>query len=173
MATVPDAPPRVPQALTATRSGPPFVTAAPALPQCPPIPPQREVRNRHDGTCRNPYRSLDDPVEPAGRPMSAPALVNPVVDEWNWQLAGACRGMDVEAFFLPAGERRRSKQRRIEAAKLTCQACPVIAQCRAYALRTREPYGVWGGLSEEDRAEILGVDNLRYPAPRRAAAGAN
>lgn len=105
--------------------------------------------------------------------MSAPALGNPVVDEWNWQLAGACRGMDVEAFFLPAGERRRSKQRRIEAAKLTCQDCPVIAQCRAYALRTREPYGVWGGLSEEDRAEILGVDNLRYPAPRRAAAGAN
>ena len=102
--------------------------------------------------------------------MSVPVQLNPVADEWNWQLAGACRGMDVETFFLPAGERRRSKQRRIAAAKLTCQACPVIDQCRAYALRTREPYGVWGGLSEEERAEILGVNNLRYPAPRREAA---
>ncbi|WP_395728441.1 WhiB family transcriptional regulator [Nakamurella sp.] len=105
--------------------------------------------------------------------MSAAVLLNPVADEWNWQLAGACRGMDVDAFFLAAGERRRSKQRRIEAAKLTCRTCPVIAQCRTYALRTREPYGVWGGLSEEERAEILGVDNLRYPAPRREAPVAN
>lgn len=59
------------------------------------------------------------------------------------------------------------EERRIEQAKQTCHRCPVIAQCREYALRTREPYGVWGGLSEEDRAEILGVGNLRYPTPRR------
>lgn len=80
--------------------------------------------------------------------------------------------MDVEVFFLAAGERRRSKERRIEAAKQTCRQCPVIAQCREWALRTREPYGVWGGLSEEDRAEMLGVDDLRYPAPRRIRATA-
>ncbi|WP_420121728.1 WhiB family transcriptional regulator [Nakamurella sp.] len=102
--------------------------------------------------------------------MSAPALPAPVAERWDWQLAGACRGMDVEAFFLAAGERRRSKERRIEAAKQTCRECPVIVQCREWALRTREPYGVWGGLSEEDRAEILGVDDLRYPAPRRTPA---
>jgi WhiB family redox-sensing transcriptional regulator len=29
-----------------------------------------------------------------------------------------------------------------------------VAQCRAHALKTREPYGVWGGLGEEDREVI-------------------
>ena len=40
----------------------------------------------------------------------------------------------------------------------------MIGQCAAWALRTREPYGVWGGLSEAERAEILGVRSLKYPA---------
>ena len=30
--------------------------------------------------------------------------------------------------------------------------------------RVREPYGVWGGLSEDERAAELGVESLRYPA---------
>jgi WhiB family redox-sensing transcriptional regulator len=32
----------------------------------------------------------------------------------------------------------------------------VLRQCRAHALAVREPYGVWGGLSEQDREQILG-----------------
>ena len=41
----------------------------------------------------------------------------------------------------------------------------------ASGLRTREPYGVWGGLSEAERADILGVWSLKYPAlaPRQPA----
>jgi WhiB family redox-sensing transcriptional regulator len=31
----------------------------------------------------------------------------------------------------------------------------VIQACRAHALAVQEPYGIWGGLSEDDRAEIL------------------
>jgi WhiB family redox-sensing transcriptional regulator len=96
-----------------------------------------------------------------------PAPLLPVSEEWNWQLAAACRGMDVEIFFHPASERRHQKQRRIDQAKVICNSCPVLEECRQHALRTREPYGIWGGLSEEERAEILGVGNLRYPAQRR------
>ncbi|MGA1479922.1 MAG: WhiB family transcriptional regulator, partial [Candidatus Nanopelagicales bacterium] len=33
-------------------------------------------------------------------------------------------------------------------------ACPVLAQCAAHALAVREPYGVWGGMSEDDREAI-------------------
>jgi len=29
--------------------------------------------------------------------------------------------------------------------------CPVLEECREHALSTREPYGVWGGMSEEER----------------------
>ncbi|WP_342448045.1 WhiB family transcriptional regulator [Trueperella pyogenes] len=28
-----------------------------------------------------------------------------------------------------------------------CQSCPVLDECREYALSHNEPYGVWGGLS--------------------------
>jgi WhiB family redox-sensing transcriptional regulator len=41
------------------------------------------------------------------------------------------------------------------AAKAVCATCPVIAQCRAHAIAVQEPYGIWGGLSEEERFEII------------------
>jgi WhiB family redox-sensing transcriptional regulator len=78
----------------------------------------------------------------------------PIADYWEWQLSAACRGMDVETFYHPAGERWHQKNQRITQAKQICQHCPVINQCATWALRTREPYGVWGGLSETERATI-------------------
>ncbi len=92
----------------------------------------------------------------------------PVTEYWDWQLSAACRGMDVGTFYHPTGERWYEKDARITQAKQICQPCPVISQCAAWALRTREPYGVWGGLSEAERAHILGVRSLKYPglAPR-------
>ena len=32
-----------------------------------------------------------------------------------------------------------------------CEQCPVIKECAEHALRVREPYGVWGGMTEDDR----------------------
>jgi len=31
----------------------------------------------------------------------------------------------------------------------------VLQQCRTHALSVREPYGVWGGISEDERSSIL------------------
>ena len=62
--------------------------------------------------------------------------------------------MDPEVFFHPEGERGGSRQRRVEQAKSICERCVVIEQCRTYALDHHEAYGVWGGLSEEERADI-------------------
>jgi len=90
----------------------------------------------------------------------------PIIANWDWQTAGACRGMDSDAFFHPPQERAKGRRKRISAAKAVCKACPVVRQCLDHALETREPYGVWGGLSEDERAERLGLQSLRYPAPR-------
>ncbi|NUS76742.1 MAG: WhiB family transcriptional regulator [Streptomyces sp.] len=39
-------------------------------------------------------------------------------------------------------------------AKETCRHCPVMETCRQWALETRQEHGVWGGLTERDRASI-------------------
>jgi WhiB family redox-sensing transcriptional regulator len=36
-------------------------------------------------------------------------------------------------------------------AKAVCQVCPVKSECRDYALTIKEPYGIWGGLTETER----------------------
>ena len=78
-------------------------------------------------------------------------LPGPVADVWEWQFQGACRSHDTELFFHPDNERGAERAARQAAAKAVCATCPVIRECAAHALAVREPYGVWGGLSEEDR----------------------
>lgn len=39
--------------------------------------------------------------------------------------------------------------------------CPVRAECAAHALAVREPYGVWGGLTEDEREELMGRARTR------------
>jgi WhiB family redox-sensing transcriptional regulator len=50
----------------------------------------------------------------------------------------------------------------------------VLEQCRRHALAVHEPYGVWGGLSEAERDEIIrgrtrrlrvGVTPLHHAGP--------
>jgi WhiB family redox-sensing transcriptional regulator len=86
-------------------------------------------------------------------------LPGPVADLWEWQYAAACRGRE-DLFFTRDGERGRSRRSRETAAKEICRTCPVVTQCQRHALRTREEYGVWGGLSEADRHALL-PDRLR------------
>lgn len=82
-------------------------------------------------------------------------LPGPVADLWEWQYQGACRNLDTEQFFHPEGERGGTRRRRDDAAKAICTQCPVITQCREYALAVQEPYGVWGGLTQEERRELI------------------
>jgi WhiB family redox-sensing transcriptional regulator len=90
-------------------------------------------------------------------------LPEPLVVHWEWQNQAACRGMDSSAFYHPTAERHPARDNRIAAAKAICNQCPVSTQCLDHALRVREPYGIWGGLSEAERADLLGVRSLRYP----------
>jgi WhiB family redox-sensing transcriptional regulator len=91
-------------------------------------------------------------------------LPAPVMEHWDWQLRAACRGMDSSTFFHPTDERGPAKTNRITAAKAVCAGCPARLDCLNHALETREPYGIWGGLSEDERAKLLGLSSLRYPA---------
>lgn len=88
-------------------------------------------------------------------------LPGPVADLWEWQLDGACRDADPTLFFHPEGERGPARRKRDAAAKAVCESCPVMDLCREHALAVREPYGVWGGMSEDDREEIYSTGRRR------------
>ena len=77
----------------------------------------------------------------------------------NWQLRGLCRGNHAHLFFPPSTfERKEERQRREIRAKSICTVCPVQSECVEYAMDIREPYGIWGGLTESDRrqAQLVG-----------------
>ena len=42
----------------------------------------------------------------------------------------------------------------VQRAKEICHTCPAMIKCRTHAMRQREPYGVWGGMSERDRHRV-------------------
>ena len=80
-------------------------------------------------------------------------LPGPMIDAWEWQYEAACRDLDTELFFHPEGERGSTRRRRAANAKAICATCPVIEQCRSYALAAQEPYGIWGGMPRKNDAK--------------------
>jgi WhiB family redox-sensing transcriptional regulator len=70
----------------------------------------------------------------------------------NWSDQAACLSAEPETFF-PVGTGGVALDD-ISVAKAICAGCAVLAECRDYALRSRQPFGVWGGLDEEQRRAI-------------------
>lgn len=75
-------------------------------------------------------------------------------DDWEWQYEGSCATLETDDFFAPFNERGEAKRLREQRAVQVCARCPVLARCREHAVTVREPYGVWGGLTEEDREAL-------------------
>lgn len=72
-----------------------------------------------------------------------------------WQDKAACRGPHTSLFFPPSHfERKDDKEARESQAKSICATCPVRKPCLAYAVRIREPHGIWGGLNEVERRAL-------------------
>ena len=63
---------------------------------------------------------------------------------FDWRAKAACRDKDPELFF-PVGNTGAAYQQ-IEEAKAVCRTCKVID--------TNQDYGVWGGLSEDERRAL-------------------
>lgn len=77
------------------------------------------------------------------------------VEPGDWRIKGSCSGEDPELFFYPDGEKGAARAKRAEAAKKVCKTCPVINTCLEWSIQTGEQYGVWGGLSEEERTRLV------------------
>lgn len=63
--------------------------------------------------------------------------------------------------FFPPGtfERKEEKLNREVRAKEICRTCPVKRSCLDYAISIREPHGIWGGLNESERKNLLAAAN--------------
>ena len=112
-----------------------------------PLPKEKSARRTRESS-RTGTRPLDP--EPDFK-----RLPSATTDEWDWQLAAACRGMDDTWFFPPDREQAKARTSRISRAKAVCAHCPALIPCRNFALDNREVFGVWGGLSEDDREKVL------------------
>lgn len=66
----------------------------------------------------------------------------------NWELESNCYGMDPEYFHPKRGED-------IKPIKEVCVGCDVKAECLVTALRRSDKIGIKGGLSGNERRELL------------------
>jgi WhiB family redox-sensing transcriptional regulator len=99
-------------------------------------------------------------VQMYGPPLKGGMPVSAQRVEEAWQVRAACRGPQAVVFFPPSHfERKSDKLQREEQAKAICASCAVREPCLQYALRIREPHGIWGGLSEADRRAMVAVHN--------------
>jgi WhiB family redox-sensing transcriptional regulator len=77
--------------------------------------------------------------------------------EESWQIKASCRGPQAAVFFPPPQfERKDEKLERESRAKAICHTCPVKRECLDYAVSIREVHGIWGGLNEVERKQMLG-----------------
>lgn len=74
------------------------------------------------------------------------------LNEREWMLRAACRGMDPAIFYPTAtGNGADGRGTNYDEARDTCASCPVTVECEAHALRWREEFGVWGAKSPKER----------------------
>jgi WhiB family redox-sensing transcriptional regulator len=72
--------------------------------------------------------------------------------ELEWREQAACLPFPAVLFFgLDDSETPVERRAREDEAKLVCAGCEVRRECLDYALATKEPYGIWGGLTELER----------------------
>jgi WhiB family redox-sensing transcriptional regulator len=81
--------------------------------------------------------------------------------EVDWRFRAACRTEDPELFF-PVGSSGPALLQLGEA-KSVCRRCPVLLQCRMWALSTGQETGVWGGLSADERRVVRRSDRTDLP----------
>ncbi|MBW1603564.1 WhiB family transcriptional regulator [Streptomyces sp. JJ66] len=93
---------------------------------------------------------IPTPPSPATRPAG------------DWRHHAVCRAVEDPELFFPLGNTGLALLQ-LEEAKTFCRSCPVQEMCLQWALETRQDFGVWGGLSEDERRAMK-----RRAARRRA-----
>ena len=81
----------------------------------------------------------------------------PVASNEEWQDRAACRLIPVELFFPPA-------EQEVDEAKSVCASCEVRQPCLEFAIAAGERFGVWGGLTPQERRSLIAKRRARERA---------
>jgi WhiB family redox-sensing transcriptional regulator len=79
----------------------------------------------------------------------------------QWQDEAACKTLPLEVFFPPA-------EQEAEAAKVICSGCTVREPCLEAALAAGERFGIWGGMSTDERQSVAARRRARAATARAA-----
>ena len=79
----------------------------------------------------------------------------------DWRSRAACRDDDPETWF-PTGSSGPALAQ-TEQAKAVCRRCPVVDECLTWALDQRVEFGVWGGMTEAERAPLVKIPAAARP----------
>ncbi|MFE9127022.1 WhiB family transcriptional regulator [Streptomyces sp. NPDC007148] len=71
----------------------------------------------------------------------------------NWRDHAACAREEDREIFFPKGNSGPCLII-IAEAKAVCRRCPVAEYCLRSALETDEAFGIWGGLTEQERRKL-------------------
>jgi WhiB family transcriptional regulator, redox-sensing transcriptional regulator len=89
------------------------------------------------------------------------ALATPpeLTESPSWTMRALCvlavwKGIaSPDAWFPVRGDEASRKTARV--AYAICAACPVRAQCLDWAINTRQVHGIWGGMGQHNRRQII------------------
>ncbi len=80
----------------------------------------------------------------------------------EWQDRAACRQIPVALFFPPA-------EQEADEAKAICALCEVRQPCLEFAIAAGERFGVWGGLTPQERRSLVAKRRSRARAEAASA----
>lgn len=75
----------------------------------------------------------------------------------DWRGRAECRNHDAELFFYDGAQSAN-----VAVAKRICRSCPVLDQCRAWVAANPQGFGVWAGMTSNERRALTTPE----PAPR-------
>jgi WhiB family transcriptional regulator, redox-sensing transcriptional regulator len=74
----------------------------------------------------------------------------------DWRELAACRNT-VTARYDPFFDETQEAE---QAAIAVCRTCRVLGECLAYAVRSGQSYGVWGGRPQHELRRLIALDRL-------------
>lgn len=75
----------------------------------------------------------------------------------EWREKSACGSLPKEVFFNYNSMEISSEQRKAykQTALSACASCPVRAECHEFAVCNNEPFGIWAGLTPDQRKPFV------------------